>query len=150
MIKDELKSFINTIHFAHIGYNDDNNEPNIKMVFCQYHKGISNFYISTNTSSIHVQQLKKNSKACLYIDNQDTFQGLMLKGNIIIHHDHEHKAALWTAEDIQYYKNGIDDEDYCVLEFVVDSGRYYSAGRSINLEKELFINDSEDKIVKNL
>ena len=25
----------------------------------------------------------------------------------------------------KYYPKGIDDEDYCVLEFVADSGRYY-------------------------
>ena len=40
----------------------------------------------------------------------------------------ENKALIWNEGDEKYYPNGVDDEDYCVLEFQTDHGRYYRYG----------------------
>ena len=81
--------------------------------------------ISTNTSSEHVQALLKNNRACLYFDDCQTFQGVCFIGTVIVHFDQEHKAMIWNKGDEKYYPNGVDDEDYCVLEFQANHGRYY-------------------------
>lgn len=32
---------------------------------------------------------------------------------------------LWNEGDDKYYPNGVEDEDYCILEFIAESGRFY-------------------------
>ena len=34
-------------------------------------------------------------------------------------------AIFWNDGDEKYYPLGVDDPDYCVIEFLADSGRYY-------------------------
>jgi len=125
MTLNEISNLINGTVFASLGFLDDNGEPSIRRVFCRWHKGIGRHYISTNVSSMHIQNLLKNNKACLYFDNCQTFEGLCLTGIVIVHTDREHKAFIWDDDDIKYYPDGIDDEDYCVIEFEARRGRYY-------------------------
>ena len=137
LLKDEIWELIQKTEFAHISYVDGEGNPQIKMLFCNFHKGMSKFYFSTNTSSLHVQHLCRRSKACVYISDSVNFKGLMLSGEMIVHHDHDTKQLLWHDTDIQYYPKGVDDEDYTVLEFVVQHGRYYN-GKSYDLGKDVF------------
>lgn len=32
---------------------------------------------------------------------------------------------IWRKEDTMFYKKGVKDPDYCILKFIVESGRYY-------------------------
>ena len=43
----------------------------------------------------------------------------------MVHLEREYKELLWNEGDEKYYPKGIDDEDYCILEFVAESGRFY-------------------------
>lgn len=148
-LKDELWSLIQRTQFAHISYIDEEDKPQTKLVFCSFHKGMSTFYISTNTSSRHVQSLSKSPKTCVYISDTENFKGLMLNGEMIVHHDTDTKQILWHDRDIQYYPKGVKDEDYTVLEFIVQSGRYYN-GRNHDLEKEVFYDERfGDKVIEN-
>lgn len=148
-LKDELWSLVQRTKFAHISYIDDEDKPQTKMVFCNFHKGMSTFYFSSNTSSHHVQLLSKIPKTCLYISDSVNFKGLMLNGEMIVHHDHDTKQLLWHDTDTMYYPKGVDDEDYTVLEFVVHSGRYYN-GRNHDLSKEVFCDKRfGDKVIEN-
>lgn len=81
--------------------------------------------ISTNTSSLHTRELLENNKACLYFVNSQTFEGVCFTGTATVHFDHEYKAMIWNKGDEKYYPKGVDDEDYCVIEFQADHGRYY-------------------------
>ncbi|MDF2541713.1 MAG: pyridoxamine 5-phosphate oxidase [Herbinix sp.] len=148
-LKDELWNLIQRTHFAHISYIDDEDRPQTKMVFCNFHKGISTFYFSSNTSSNHVQLLSERPKTCVYISDSVNFKGLMLNGDMIVHRDHDTKQLLWHDTDVQYYPKGVEDEDYTVLEFVVHSGRYFN-GRNYDLDKEVFYDKRfGDKIIEN-
>lgn len=102
MTLNEIDGLVKESGFDSIGFLDKDGNPSIRRVFSTWHKGLGVHLISTNTSSQHVQALLKNNKACLYFDNCRTFEG-----------------------DEKYYPNGVDDEDYCVLEFQADHGRYY-------------------------
>ncbi|MBO4278717.1 MAG: pyridoxamine 5'-phosphate oxidase family protein [Spirochaetales bacterium] len=125
MTYDEMMDLINRSLFATIGYKDEKGRPNVRRVFCVWHKGLGRHLISTNTSSSHVQSLLKDNKACLYFSDDSTFEGICLYGKAIAHFEREYKQLLWNKGDEKYYPKGIDDEDYCILEVVAESARYY-------------------------
>lgn len=134
----ELKELVFQSGFADIGFIDSMGRPSIRRVFCTWHRGLKAHLISTNTSSLHVQEMVKNDKACLYFENSIQFKGLCLSGKVIIHHEPEYKELLWNEGDEKYYSKGVTDEDYCILEFVADSARYYmSLGKGELTAEEL-------------
>lgn len=125
MTEKEIMNLINRSLFATIGYTDEQGRQNVRRVFCVWHKGIGRHLISTNTSSSHVQSLMNNPNVCLYFSDDSTFEGICLYGKAVIHQEHEYKQLLWNEGDEKYYPKGIDDEDYCILEIIADSARYY-------------------------
>ena len=146
MTLQEINNLINENIFATFGFLDGKGNPSIRRVFCRWHKGIGHHYISTNTSSMHVQRLLQDNRACLYFDNCQTFEGICLIGTAIVHFDHDHKAFIWDDSDVQYYPDGVDDEDYCVIEFVAENGRYYRYDGKGDVSSEeiyKYDNDSE-------
>ena len=125
MTENEMMNLVNRSLFATIGYTDEQGRQNVRRVFCVWHKGIGRHLISTNTSSSHVQSLMNNPNVCLYFSDDSTFEGICLYGKAVIHQDREYKQLLWNEGDEKYYPKGIDDEDYCILEIIADSARYY-------------------------
>ena len=125
MTTDELLHLVNRSLFATLGYTDELNRPNVRRVFCVWHKGLGRHLISTNTSSAHVKSLRKNGKACLYFSDDSTFEGLCLFGKTVLHFEREYRELLWNEGDEKYYPNGVEDDDYCILEFIAESGRFY-------------------------
>ena len=125
MTKQELMSLINRSLFATIGYVDEDGKQNVRRVFCVWHKGLGRHLISTNTSSEHIKSLMKNDNACIYFSDDKTFEGLCLYGKFVIHFEKEYKQLLWNDGDEKYYPKGVEDKDYCILEFIAESGRYY-------------------------
>lgn len=123
----ELKDLVDRSLFADIGYIDESGRISVRKVFCVWHKGIGAHLISTNTSSRHVSALMKNGAACLYFFDESRFEGLCLYGSAAVRREREYRELLWNDGDEKYYPGGIDDGDYCVLEFVADSGSYYRA-----------------------
>ena len=122
---NEIENLVKESGFASLGFLDLDGNPSIRRVFSTWHKGLGGHLISTNTSSLHVQALLKDDRACLYFDNCETFEGVCFTGKVIAHFDHEYRAMIWNEGDEKYYSKGVDDEDYCVLEFQADHGRYY-------------------------
>ena len=125
MTKDELMRLVDRSLFATIGYTDGDGRPNVRRVFCVWHRGLGRHLISTNTSSAHVQSLLKDGKGCLYFSDDSTFEGLCLHGRFLAHFEREYRELLWNEGDEKYYPKDVEDEDYCILEFTADSGRYY-------------------------
>lgn len=125
MTHAEIMNLIDRSLFAAIGYTDEQGRQNIRRVFCVWHKGMGRHLISTNTSSSHIQRLMKNKNICLYFSDDASFEGLCLYGEAVVHFEKEYKELLWNPGDEKYYPKGIDDEDYCILEVIADSGRYY-------------------------
>ncbi|MBQ4225437.1 MAG: pyridoxamine 5'-phosphate oxidase family protein [Oscillospiraceae bacterium] len=125
MTKDEIMALVDRSLFAVIGYTDEQGRQNVRKVFCVWHKGHGRHLISTNTSSAHVQSLMKNGNACLYFSDDEAFEGLCLSGRADVRFEREYKELLWNEGDEKYYPGGIDDKDYCILEFTAESGRFY-------------------------
>ncbi len=122
----EVWNLIKNAEFVDIAYIRNNNMPSIRKTFIQReYRSLSRHFISTNTSSDHVKQLSYNNNACLYYSNEKDFEGLCLYGTVLIHSEKEYKEFFWHNGDERYYPHGIDDEDYCILEFAAECGAYY-------------------------
>lgn len=54
-------------------------------------------------------------------------EGVMLIGAVMVLEDAQIKTEIWRAGDTLFffYRNGINDPDYCVLKFTAVKGRYY-------------------------
>lgn len=144
MTLKEIDNLINESLFANLGFIDSEGKPSIRRVFCTWHKGLGNHLISTNTSSMHVQDILKNKETCLYFENSERFEGICFTGECIVHMDREFKEKMWKEGDEQYYPNGVEDEDYCVLEFVAKKGRFYRYDGIGNISFEEMQNFGKD------
>ena len=157
MTKEDIMRLVNDSLFANLGFIDSDGMPAIRRVFCTWHKGLGAHLISTNTSSMHVQNILKRKAACLYFEDSHRFEGVCFTGKAIVHFEKEYKEMVWKDGDEQYYPKGIDDEDYCVLEFVAERGRFYrydGVGNISHEEIEAFDQnrtwiDYYDSLVKN-
>lgn len=134
--REELYEFINKQKTAFVASVDEDGFPNIKAMFTPRKIDGNSFYFTTNTSSLRAQQFMKNPKASIYFYNRGRFkyEGVMLVGTIEVLQDKEIKQEIWRSGDTMYYKQGIDDPDYCVLKFTAQNGRHYCA-----LKTESFI-----------
>ncbi len=122
----DVWSLISSAEFVELGFVDERGMPNIRKVFIQReYRSMDRHFVSTNTSSFHVKQLARDNRACLYYNDEKAFKGLCLYGTVVIHYEREYKAFFWHDGDEKYYPNGIDDEDYCILEFRAQRGEYY-------------------------
>jgi general stress protein 26 len=117
-----------------LGTNGDDGFPNIKGMMNLKHEGLKNIWFSTNTSSRRVQQLRKDSRACVYYVDEKNFKGLMLIGTIEILQDIESRKMLWTEGAEIYYPLGVEDPDYSVLYFTAKRGNYYHGLKNISFE----------------
>ena len=112
---------------AFIASVDGEGFPNCKaMLPPRLREGIRVFYFTTNTSSRRVAQYRQDPKACIYFYDKRFFRGVMLRGTMEVLTDAHSKELIWRPGDTMYYKGGVTDEDYCVLRFTADCGRYYS------------------------
>lgn len=115
---------------------DEDGFPNIKAMFIPRKMEGNCFYFSTNTSSIRTQQYMKNPKASIYFYKRGRFvyEGIMLVGTMEALQDKEIKKEIWQPGDTIYYKQGVNDPDYCVLKFTAVKGRHYC-----DLQSESFV-----------
>lgn len=128
---EKMSNLIDRCSFAIISSIDENGFPNSKaMLKPRIREGIKEFYFTTNTSSMRVNQYLKNPKACIYFCDGSFFKGIMLIGNMEVLNDKDSKEKVWREGDDLYYPLGVTDPDYCVLKFVAISGRYYSDFKS--------------------
>ncbi|TET05221.1 MAG: hypothetical protein E3J83_06880, partial [Candidatus Atribacteria bacterium] len=86
---------VNRSTIAMLGTNGEDGFPNIKAMLKMENEGLKKIWFSTNTSSKRVEQIKKNSKVCVYFVDPNEFKGLMLVGNIKIFQDKRSRQRLW-------------------------------------------------------
>ena len=137
-LKTTLANLIDAAQVSIISSVDMDGFPNTKaMLPPRKRVGIRELYFTTNTASKRVKQYTENQKACVYFFDSRTFQGVMLRGNMMVLHDPETKAEIWRDGDERYYAEGISDPDYCILKFMAENGRYYSHFRSTDFDNSM-------------
>lgn len=132
---DQIFDFIGRQKVAFIASVDDDGFPNMKAMLMPRKIDGNCLYFSTNTSSMRVEQYRKNEKASVYFFNKGRFryEGVMLIGTMEVLEDPQIKEEIWQTGDTMFYRKGINDPDYCVLKFTASKGRHYC-----NLKTESF------------
>lgn len=92
--------------------------------------GMNQLIFSTNTSSQHVREYRDNPAAAVYFYDPQLFQGLLLRGKMLVADDQLMRNRIWRDGDEVYYKLGPTDPDCCAMLFTAHGGRWYE-----NLEK---------------
>ena len=134
--------FLDSRKNAFIGSVDEDGFPNIKAMLAPRERDGAVFYFTTNTSSMRVKQYIDDPKASVYFYRRGLFRytGVMLKGTMKVLTDPETKERIWRAGDKAFYKKGVTDPDYCVLQFTATDGRWYR-----DLKTESFTFDPTDE-----
>ncbi len=94
-------------------------------------------WLGTNTSSVKVADVRRDPRVCLYYSDNRKFEGLTLTGRVEEVHDREIKSALWMKGWEVYYKGGSEGNDFTVLRFLSERGRYYHGLRVIEFDASL-------------
>lgn len=110
---------------GYLGTVDGDGKPYIKAMLKTANEGLKTFWFCSNTSSRRAGQLADDPNACLYFANQETFEGLLLSGTARVRRDEKILSRFWQPEMVRYYPEGVEDEDYCVIEFTAQTGNYY-------------------------
>ncbi len=119
---------------AMLGTNGDDGYPNIKAMLKMASDGLKVFWFSTNTSSKRVAQLTRDGKACIYLVDTQTFEGLMLVGEVEVLTDAESRQHVWREGFERYYPKGVNDPDYTVLRFTSRWGNYYHGLQNVTFQ----------------
>lgn len=137
MDKKRIEKWIDKQKVSFICSIDEENYPNGKaMLKPRKRIGLKEFYFSTNTSSMRVQQYKKNPNASIYFYHKGLikYEGVMLKGKMEVLTDQDTKTKFWKKGDTLFYKKGVTDPDYCILKFTATNGRYYCDLKTENFD----------------
>lgn len=131
MMRDAEKTLGNLIDHQSVAFLssvDEAGYPAMRaMLPPRQRQGIREFWFTTNTSSIKVQNYRENPKACLYFCDRRFVRGVTLFGTVQVLQDNDAKQLIWQQGDEQHYPLGVTDPDYCVLLFTATHGRYYSS-----------------------
>ena len=127
MTLKEVFEFTDSQKTAFIGSVDEEGFPNIKAMLAPRERDGVVFYFTTNTPSMRVKQYLENPRASIYFYHRGRFRytGVMLKGTMKVLTDQETKERIWRTGDTMFYKGGVTDPDYCVLQFTATGGRWY-------------------------
>jgi len=137
----QLEKFIDKQKVSFICSVDNEQFPNIKaMLKPRKRIGLTEFYFSTNTSSMRVKQYRENPNASIYFYHKGIikYEGLMLLGKMEVLTDQNIKSELWRPGDRIFYKKGVTAPDYCVLKFSASKGRYYCDLKTETIDASFF------------
>ena len=137
MNRSDIERLIDSRATVYLASVDGEGFPNVKaMLAPRVREGLRRFYLTTNTSSVRVAQFRRNPRAALYFCDEERFLGVQLRGTMEVLEDAASRRLVWREGDTEYYPQGVDDPDYCVLRFTAETGRAYSDYHSENFETE--------------
>jgi general stress protein 26 len=139
-MKREIESLIMGARSAVVCSVDEMGCPNAKAMLTLDRDGMGVHYFSTPYYSKRAQQFLKNPKACVYFLDAPAFLGLMLTGTVRVRRDRPIRERLWREGFEIYYPAGIDEENYCVLEFTAAKGDYYGGKTNTTFTMEEYEN----------
>ncbi len=88
--------------------------PKLTALFAEHEDDLL-VYLTTNTSSPKVSQVRANPAIAIYYCEPTKFHGLMLGGDVEIVDDPKVREALWQDGWENYYSGGPNDPDHTVL-----------------------------------
>lgn len=91
--------------------------PHQSKVFVGYDDNFLVF-ISTNTSSEKVKQIKNNPNIAIYYCIPEEYKGVMIRGYAEIESDLEIKKKIWEKRMKIYYPEGVKDPDFALIRLI--------------------------------
>lgn len=82
-------------------------------------------YIPVNTNSGKVVQLRRNPKASLYYTDIESFESVLILGELEIVQEEAVKNEFWRNGWEQYFPGGKDGGEYTLLRFKPRKYKYY-------------------------
>lgn len=138
--KRTIEALVAGAHSAVVCSVDEAGCPNAKAMLPLERDGMGVHYFSTPLSSKRARQFQQNPKACVYFVDSPAFLALMLTGTVRVRRDRPIRARLWREGFEIYYPAGIDEEDYCVLEFTAAAGDFYDGTTNTTFTMEEYEN----------
>jgi general stress protein 26 len=135
-VKASALELVERSTIAMVGTLDEDGAPRIVAMIKAEHDGMRTIWFSTNTSSEHVGQLERDSRACVYFAQwaEEPWRGLTLGGRMEVLRDRASRERFWEDGCERYYPEGIDDPDYTVLCFTAEWAKFYQYGTKLRFE----------------
>lgn len=91
-------------------------------------EGVGRLWMTTNSDSVKVCDLRADDRAgvCI-VRNGDS---ITLIGHAYVRDDRETKERFWKDGLTIYFPDGIEDQRYCIIEFVADEAKIWIDGES--------------------
>ncbi len=98
--------------------------------------GVNKIWSSTGLNSVKVNHFNKNPKSsvCFYKGGDS----VTLTGKVTVRTDPEIKKEMWLDWFINHFPGGIEDPNYCILEFSTEEATLYIDQEFVTLKKEEF------------
>ncbi len=115
MMKEKANQIMNESQLIGLASVTEDGFPRICMMAKLKSEGIAKVFISTGATSKKVAQFKANPKAsvCCFSEHNN----ITLTGNVKIIEDMDVKKSLWQDWLINHFQGGIEDPNYCILQF---------------------------------
>ena len=127
MTKNEIIEFISRQKTSIMSSVDEQGYPATRALIQPVLIDGNDIYFATYTSSRKVAHYRNNSKACVYFyEKGRNFQGVEIKGNMLVLTDQETKDRFWKPFFNRFYKKGVIDPDYCILKFTGFEAKWFS------------------------
>jgi general stress protein 26 len=110
---------------------NENGYPRICVLSKTGSNGLNKVYCATDSISTKVRHFKENPKAsvCAWHGNNS----ITLLGNVTVRTDREIKADMWLDWFPAHFPAGIDDPNYCVLEFSTEEAALWIDGEFVTI-----------------
>lgn len=110
---------------------NENGYPRICVLSKTKADGIKKVWCSTGLSGTKVKHFNENPKAsvCFWKDGNS----VTLVGKVIVKTDREIREEMWLDWFIDHFPGGIDDPEYCILEFTAEEATLWIDGEFITL-----------------
>lgn len=132
---ERLEDLVDRASVVYLATIDDDGFPCCKaMLAPRLREGLVRFYLTTNTSSRRVAQLRVRPQAALYFCDEERFRGVQFTGSVEVCEEARTKELVWREGDDEYYPGGVADPDYCVLRFTARRARRYADYRSVDID----------------
>ncbi len=98
-------------------------------------EGIRRFWVATGSNSVKVRHFMENPKAgaCFYQNGHS----VTLTGKVKLQKNPDIKAQMWVDWFINHFPGGVEDPNYCLLEFTTEEAILWIDSEFITVGREL-------------
>lgn len=128
--KEDAVRLINPGSTVFLVTTGDDGLPDIRAMMPVGCEGLKTVWMITGKTSDKYRQLSQNAQCLIYatdLDDTENYMELRLWGAMELLDDAESRARTWRDEYLQYFPDGKDDKNLCVLKFTAKSAALQTA-----------------------